>query len=174
MNNNSAKQANITSFIALAVALLTGFFSIISTCQTTKVEKQKAYAEYLQHKMNKLEDVQKLFELPVEDDDIYAALDKYTRYISNKTEFVLTTYSCLFSHYENKYKELVEKNNSNTEVYSGLMLQQSTLKVELISGKETPKVPPIVKSILKTASEVQSLISDELAATYADFEKLTK
>lgn len=174
MKNERTNQAKITSYIALVVALLSGFFSIISTRQTTRVEKQKAYIEYLQHKMNKLEDVQKLFEVPIEDDDMYAALNKYARYISNKTDFILTTYSYLFTHNEDKYKELAKKNYSNIDVYSVLILQQSKLSIELISSKDAQEIPPIINSIFNTAFEVQSMISDELAATYADFEKLTK
>ena len=113
----------ITSIVALLVATLSGVFSYISTRQTTKVERQKAYFEFLQHKMNKLEDVQNSFNISFSGDDVLDSFAEHARVINNKTNFTLIAYSYLFTHYKEDYDKLVKENDNNTAADSGLLLR---------------------------------------------------
>ena len=161
----------ITSTVALLVAVLSGVFTFLSTRQTTKVERQKAYYEFLQHKMNKLEDAQNSFNISFSGVDVLDSFPQHARVINNKTNFVLIAYSYLFTHYKEEYDQLLKDNDVNSEADSKHLLRQLSYPVE-IDGDLSEM--DIAIKMFDNAEKVRLLISKELAATYSDFEELTR
>lgn len=166
--------AIITSIVALLVSLISGVFSSVSTKRTTTVERQKAYLEFLQHKMNKLEEVQQNFMEPVSEDDPLSFLSEIAREKNNKTDLFLTSYAYLFTHNKTKFDELVEQCEYNSLCYGIHLANQHNITVNSVKIKDLPDPSEVVQNILKTADAFQALITDELIATYQDFENLSK
>lgn len=172
--NTSIVVALVTSIFALVAAIVSGLISYFSTKQTTKVAKQKHYFDFLQLKMNKLEEVQNLFESGISADDPTSGLAKIASDRNAKTSRFLTVYEYLFTHTRGEYEQLVKDNHYNSLCYGIHVAHQNNLTVDSEEIKDLPEPRVVVDNILKTADAFQHLVTNELSETYKDFEGFTK
>ena len=172
--NTSIVVALVTSIFALVAAIVSGLISYFSTKQTTKVAKQKHYFDFLQLKMNKLEEVQNLFDSGISADDPTTGLAKIASDRNGKTSRFLTVYEYLFTHTRAEYEQLVKDSHYNSLCYGIHVAHQNNLTVDSEEIKDLPEPGVVVDNILKTANAFQKLVTKELAATYKDFEGFTK
>ncbi len=100
--DNNILLAILTSFAALLVALISGLFAYYANLNTTKVEKLKGYLQFLQHKMDKLEELQRhLKDLDNAKKGVSGVLMYSISIAGDKLRRVsdsLSTYSYLFTH----------------------------------------------------------------------------
>ena len=164
----------IAAFITAIVALVVGVISFLANMQSTKVQRQKAYLDFLRHKMDQLEEVMKLFQEPVSADNLGDAYYQIASAKLRKMRVYLSAYSHLFTNTREKFEKLVNESDQ-------LALQFGRHKIILndrLSNKPLPEGLPDLQSVIedtfKTAAKCQTLISEELAATYKVFEKLSK
>ena len=179
--DNNMLIAFVTSVVALLVACISGLFSFFSTKRTTKVEKLKAYLQFLEHKMSKLEEAQLQFhtirDTPSDSEDKVAKLALLLNDRYKKTSDYLETYSYLFTNSESQYKELCEKNDDISLSFATYMVRsqfsdvigdlKDEYKDRLIPLKDLPG------AISDLGNGIQSLIQEELRATFKKFEDLS-
>ena len=172
--DTSIVVALVTSIFALVAAIVSGLISYFSTKQTTKVAKQKHYFDFLQLKMNKLEEVQNLFDSEISADDPTTGLVKIASDRNEKTSRFLTVYEYLFTHTKGEYDQLVKDSHYNSLCYGIHIARQNKLEVDSEEIKDLPEPEVVVNNILRTAKAFQRLVALELAETYKDFEGFTK
>lgn len=172
--NTSIVVALVTSIFALVAAIVSGLISYFSTKQTTKVAKQKHYFDFLQLKMNKLEEVQNLFDSKISADDPATALVKIAHDKNEKMGRFLTVYKYLFTHTGGEYEQLVKDSQENSLFWGIHIARQNNLKVHSDKIQDLPELEVVRDNILKTAKAFQQLVALELAETFKDFEGFTK
>ena len=176
--DNNVLIALVTSVVALLVACISGLFSYFSTKRTTKVEKLKAYLQFLEHKMNKLEEAQIQFhnitDTYSDSEDKITSLALYLRDRYKKTSDYLETYSYLFTNSESQYKKLCEKNERISLSYATYMVR-SQLHGELKDEYKDRLLPmeDLPSAISNLGNGIQELIQRELSATFKKFEDLS-
>lgn len=176
--DNNVLIALVTSAVAMLVACISGLFSYFSTRRTTKVEKLKAYLQFLEHKMSKLEEALVQFknikETDSDSDDRIEALALLIRDSYRKTSDYLSTYSYLFSYSEDKFNDLCQRNDRISLSYATYIVRAkfaSDLKDEYKDQLLPMEALPNEMSRLQ--KDIQSLIQEELKSTYKQFEKLS-
>lgn len=178
-NKHGESSSFFTSFITSAitsilVSIIAGLFAYSSTALSTKTDKQKAYIEFLQHKMNKLEEVQKLFDVYLTGDDLEESIKQQVRIIDQRIEFLFTTYPYLFVHNSNEFNSLSSEYASlNFDNAIILLPKRYKLNDFPDSGEGISELKPAIDSVFNIAIRIRGLISKELAETYSDFEKMT-
>lgn len=172
--DTSIVVALVTSFLALVGAIVAGLFSYFSTKQTTKVAKQKHYFDFLQLKMNKLEEVQNLFDSTVVVDDYKTGLQKLAADRNEKMNRFLTVYEYFFTHKKEEFAEVLRASRLNNLHWGIHAALQQNMEVDSELMKELPEQNVVVNNILNTAKAFQQLVAKELAETYKDFEGFTK
>ena len=168
-----------TSSVALLVACVSGLFSYYSTKRTTKVEKMKAYLQYLENKMSKLEEAQveilTIGDIMPKSKNDAATIAAYLQESFTKSSTYLASYSYLFGNTEKQYLKLRDDEKRISLSLSNFMLSQ-IFEGTQIKEEYKDQIIPIVKlpeEISKFGNGIKDLIQEELRLTYKKFEDLS-
>lgn len=168
----------VTSSIALVVAIISGLFSYFSSKRAAKVEAMQYYLQFLQHKMNKLEEIIKVIDLNGEkhkDEDLENLFYKSVRDFYTDCDRIIVSNGHLFTEERKEiYKKLHEKrgqiNFENT--LTGYKIKEKDISAdEIVNLLDNTKNR--VSEMIQFCSDVRDLVNKELEATYNKFEQLS-
>ena len=152
--------ALITSIVAFIAAIISSLFSYFSNKRSAKVDAMQAYIQFLQHKMNRLEELLKSVDY------------------SNNTNTVLE--ACHLHDYYNKFLRGCEYLFTDNKELSKLKeLDDNTIMPNVRcytnnNGNGAKLAPTeLVNAIIMYCNGITELISSEIKRTYDKFERLS-
>lgn len=173
--DNSILVAIVTSAVALIVALISGVFSYLSTMRTTKVEKLKAYVDFMRHKMDKLENLQTLYQNAngKKEESLTGSMTNILVERFPVASKYLTTYKYLITIKKDDYGVLCELRDRldlsiKAKKFAGTAEVKDEFKNELIVDSNE-----LIAETVKFVVGFEKLINGELEATYLKFEALS-
>ncbi len=171
--------ALITSIVAAVIALFSGLFSFLSSRKSTKVAANKAYIEFLNLKINKLEKALISFYSEYNKSPNNTIEDDVAIQLKNKLDTChkhLNIYSYLVSFGEencNKLKDDCERivlsiTSHHLDKYSDKLKLKDEYRKSIIPTNE------IATSIVELINNFEKLLDSEIKQTRKELESLTK